>query len=104
MRADTLLGSSERAVALAALSDSAEYIADVILRAAGRGRASAALAAKDADGVGGAAGGAGGAGRRRAPRELLTEGLKHLMDRCVLGSVTATPSLASFVTSRLGVC
>ncbi|KAK9837523.1 hypothetical protein WJX81_008555 [Elliptochloris bilobata] len=80
VRADTLLGSSERAAALAALSDSAEYIADVILRAAGRGRASAALAAKDAGGAGDGDGD-GGAGRRRAPRELLTEGLKHLMDR-----------------------
>ena len=89
MRADTLLGSSERAVALAALSDSAEYIADVILRAAGRGRASPALAAKDATGAG-----AGGAGRRRAPRELLTEGLKHLMDRCVLRSLWAAHLLS----------
>ena len=81
VRADALLGSSERAVALAALSDSAEYIADVILRAAGRGRASVALAARGADGAA-----AGGSSRRRAPREMLTEGLKHLMDRCALGA------------------
>ncbi len=77
MRAD-LLGSSDRAVGLAALSDSAEYIADVIMRAVARGRSHAA--SKEAP-PGPPAVAGGGTGRRKSSRDLLTESLKHLMDR-----------------------
>jgi len=89
VRADALLGGSERAVGLAALSDSAEYIADVIQTAAGHDGGGAAGAA---GGGGAASGGGGGAaapapaegaagGQPRTKRQLLTEGLKHLIDR-----------------------
>jgi len=97
VRADALLGGSERAVGLAALSDSAEYIADVIQTAAGHDGAGAGA------GAGGAAGGGGGGaapppppegaagGQPRTKRQLLTEGLKHLIDRRAPGPTHCAP-------------
>jgi hypothetical protein len=99
VRADALLGGSERAVGLAALSDSAEYIADVIQTAAGHDGGGAAGAA---GGGGAASGGGGGAaapapaegaagGQPRTKRQLLTEGLKHLIDRRAPGPTHCAP-------------
>lgn len=77
MRADALLGSTDKVTSLAALADSADYLADVISRSGavdvsgGAGpRASSPTksgGARDRDGQ---------------PGGALTVGMAHLMDRC----------------------
>lgn len=109
MRADALLGGSERAVGLAALSDSAEYIADVIQTAAGHdggGAAGAAGGGGAAAARSGAASGVGGrcvgvAGQSEASELAASEEALKLCETIGRGESAAVPvSLARFCLSR----
>jgi hypothetical protein len=74
VRADALLGSSDRVIGLAALADSADYLADVISRSGavdvGGDRERSASPAKS-----------GPAAAAAKPGGMLTVGMAHLMDR-----------------------
>lgn len=80
MRADALLGSTDKVTSLAALADSADYLADVIARSGaidvgGGGAGPRSVSPTKA------AGGGGGGGRDGMPSGALTVGMAHLMDR-----------------------
>ena len=78
MRADALLSSTDKVTSLAALADSANYLADVISRSG----------AVDVSGGAGPRSAsppkAGSSGRDKdgQPGSALTVGMAHLMDRC----------------------
>ena len=87
VRADALLGSADKVSGLAALSDSADYLADVIARSG----------AMDVSTI-------GGGSRPSSPMKgqstnrvsgMLTLGMSHLMDRCVHGCPALCTDLAT---------
>ncbi len=95
MRADALLASTDKVTSLAALADSADYLADVISRSGavdvsgGAGPRSAsptkAGGARDKDGQ---------------PGGALTVGMAHLMDRCAPLTALHTSAWCSACTQN----
>lgn len=75
VRADALLGSADKVTGLAALSDSADYLADVIARSG----------AMDVSSIGGGSRPSSPSRNQASSRlsGMLTLGMSHLMDRCV---------------------
>ncbi len=94
IRADALLSSSDKVASLAALADSADYLADVI------GRSGAMDVAAGPGGITAAQGGGGG-GRAKSgaaggkPGGMLTVGMAHLMDRRAAAAGLKTPKPSS---------
>lgn len=76
MRADALLASTDKVTGLAALADSADYLADVIARS-GAVDVSGSERPRSVSPPKGAAG-----ARDGQPGGALTVGMAHLMDRC----------------------
>ncbi len=77
MRADALLGSADKVAGLAALSDSADYLADVIARSGAMDNAVPGSGSRPASPAKGQSAAARVSG-------MLTLGMSHLMDRCAL--------------------
>ncbi len=75
MRADALLGSTDKVTGLAALADSADYLADVIARSGAVDVSGGGERPRSVSPVKGAA-------RDGQPGGALTVGMAHLMDRC----------------------
>ena len=75
MRADALLGSADKVAGLAALSDSADYLADVIARSGALDNAAPGSGSRPASP-------AKGQNAAASISSMLTLGMSHLMDRC----------------------
>ena len=82
MRADALLGSADKVTGLAALSDSADYLADVIARSGAMDVSAAGSGSRPSSP-------SRNQGTNRVSG-MLTLGMSHLMDRCVHACTSLT--------------
>ncbi len=102
IRADALLATADALVSLAALADSADYLADVIGRSGAMDVPSASAApAAGASGSGTPRSAGAGAGKQLSG--MLTKGMAHLMDRCSWGALyCASPACPSSLNALAG--